>query len=280
MEYMQLNNGIKIPALGYGLFMVDPLKSEEYVSLAIETGYRLIDTAQIYNNEEGVGNAVKKSGIKRDEFFIVSKIWHTNAGFDEALKSIDLSLKKLQTDYIDLMLIHMPYNDYYSIYKALETAYKKGIVRSIGISNFDTGRYIDIIYHSEIKSVINQVENHVFNQQKDLQKAMQEYGTLIMAWAPFAEGKNDFFNNSILKSIGEKYNKSAAQIALRFLIQSGIIAIPRTVNIKRMKENFNVFDFILSCEDMKLINSLDTKKAVIGDFSDIEYNKYVLEIKM
>lgn len=280
MEYMQLNNGIKIPALGYGLFMVDPLKSEEYVSLAIETGYRLIDTAQIYNNEEGVGNAVKKSGIKRDEFFIVSKIWHTNAGFDEALKSIDLSLKKLQTDYIDLMLIHMPYNDYYSIYKALETAYKKGIVRSIGISNFDTGRYIDIIYHSEIKPVINQVETHVFNQQKDLQKAMQEYGTLIMAWAPFAEGKNDFFNNSILKSIGEKYNKSAAQIALRFLIQSGIIAIPKTVNIKRMKENFNVFDFILSCEDMKLINSLDTKKAVIGDFSDIEYNKYVLEIKM
>lgn len=280
MEYMQLNNGIKIPALGYGLFMVDPLKSEEYVSLAIETGYRLIDTAQIYNNEEGVGNAVKKSGIKRDEFFIVSKIWHTNAGYDEALKSIDLSLKKLQTDYIDLMLIHMPYNDYYSIYKALETAYKKGIVRSIGISNFDTGRYIDIIYHSEIKPVINQVETHVFNQQKDLQKAMQEYGTLIMAWAPFAEGKNDFFNNSILKSIGEKYNKSAAQIALRFLIQSGIIAIPKTVNIKRMKENFNVFDFILSCEDMKLINSLDTKKAVIGDFSDIEYNKYVLEIKM
>ena len=280
MEYMQLNNGIKIPALGYGLFMVDPLKSEEYVSLAIETGYRLIDTAQIYNNEEGVGNAVKKSGIKRDEFFIVSKIWHTNAGFDEALKSIDLSLKKLQTDYIDLMLIHMPYNDYYSIYKALETAYKKGIVKSIGISNFDTGRYIDIIYHSEIKPVINQVETHVFNQQKDLQKAMQEYGTLIMAWAPFAEGKNDFFNNSILKSIGEKYNKSAAQIALRFLIQSGIIAIPKTVNIKRMKENFNVFDFILSCEDMKLINSLDTKKAVIGDFSDIEYNKYVLEIKM
>lgn len=178
------------------------------------------------------------------------------------------------------MLIHMPYNDYYSIYKALETAYKKGIVRSIGISNFDTGRYIDIIYHSEIKPVINQVETHVFNQQKDLQKAMQEYGTLIMAWAPFAEGKNDFFNNSILKSIGEKYNKSAAQIALRFLIQSGIIAIPKTVNIKRMKENFNVFDFILSCEDMKLINSLDTKKAVIGDFSDIEYNKYVLEIKM
>lgn len=280
MEYMQLNNGIKIPALGYGLFMVDPLKSEEYVSLAIETGYRLIDTAQIYNNEEGVGNAVKKSGIKRDEFFIVSKIWHTNAGYDEALKSIDLSLKKLQTDYIDLMLIHMPYNDYYSIYKALETAYKKGIVRSIGISNFDTGRYIDIIYHSEKKPVINQVETHVFNQQKDLQKAMQEYGTLIMAWAPFAEGKNDFFNNSILKSIGEKYNKSAAQIALRFLIQSGIIAIPKTVNIKRMKENFNVFDFILSCEDMKLINSLDTKKAVIGDFSDIEYNKYVLEIKM
>lgn len=145
MEYVTLNNGIKIPVLGYGLFMVDPLKSEEYVSRAIETGYRLIDTAQVYNNEEGVGNAVKKSGIKRDEFFIVSKIWHTFAGFDTALKSIEISLKKLQTDYIDLMLIHMPYNDYYSIYRALETAYKSGMVKSIGLSNFDAGKYIDII---------------------------------------------------------------------------------------------------------------------------------------
>lgn len=280
MEYMQLNNGIKIPVLGYGLFMVDPLKSEEYVCQAVETGYRLIDTAQVYDNEAGVGNALKKSGIRRDEFFIVSKIWHTNTGSDKALKSIETSLKKLQTDYIDLMLIHMPYNDYYSIYRALETAYKSGIVKSIGISNFDTGRYIDIIYHSEIKPVINQVETHVFNQQKYLQKVMKEYGTHIMAWAPFAEGKNDFFNNSILKSVGEKYNKTAAQIALRYLIQRGIIVIPKTINIQRMKENFNVFDFSISDEDMQLINSLDTKKAVIGDFNDIEYNKYVLGIKL
>ena len=248
MEYMQLNNGIKIPVLGYGLFMVDPLKSEEYVCQAVETGYRLIDTAQVYDNEAGVGNALKKSGIRRDEFFIVSKIWHTNAGSDKALKSIETSLKKLQTDYIDLMLIHMPYNDYYSIYR--------------------------------VKPVINQVETHVFNQQKYLQKVMQEYGTHIMAWAPFAEGKNDFFNNSILKSVGEKYNKTAAQIALRYLIQRGIIVIPKTINIQRMKENFNVFDFSISDEDMQLINSLDIKKAVIGDFNDIEYNKYVLGIKL
>lgn len=280
MEYIELNNGIKIPALGYGLFMVDPLKSEEYVTQAIETGYRLIDTAQVYNNEAGAGNALKKSGIKREEFFIVSKIWHTNAGYDNALKSIEISLKKLQTDYIDLMLIHMPYNDYYSIYMALETAYKNGIVKSIGISNFDTGRYIDIAYHSEIKPVINQVETHVFNQQKKLQKAMQEYGTHIMAWAPFAEGKNDFFNNSILKSIGEKYNKTAAQTALRFLIQSGIIVIPKTIHIDRMKENFNVFDFNIDEQDMQLIKNMDTEKAVIGDFSDIEHNKYVLNIKL
>ena len=280
MEYRQLSNGIKIPVLGYGLFMVDPLKSEEYVSQAIETGYRLIDTAQVYNNEEGVGNAVKKSGIKRDEFFIVSKIWHTNAGYERALKSVETSLKKLQTEYIDLMLIHMPYNDYYSIYRALENAYKSGMVKSIGISNFDTGRYIDIIYNCEIKPVINQVEIHVFYQQEYLQKAMQEYGTEIMAWAPFAEGKNDFFNNSILKSIGEKYNKTAAQTALRFLIQKGIIVIPKTVKIERMKENFNIFDFNISSEDMQLINSLDTKKALIGDFTDIEYNKYVLNIKL
>ncbi len=280
MEYRQLSNGIKIPVLGYGLFMVDPLKSEEYVSQAIETGYRLIDTAQVYNNEEGVGNAVKKSGIKRDEFFIVSKIWHTNAGYERALKSVETSLKKLQTEYIDLMLIHMPYNDYYSIYRALENAYKSGMVKSIGISNFDTGRYIDIIYNCEIKPVINQVEIHVFYQQEYLQKAMQEYGTEIMAWAPFAEGKNDFFNNSILKSVGEKYNKTAAQTALRFLIQKGIIVIPKTVKIERMKENFNIFDFNISSEDMQLINSLDTKKALIGDFTDIEYNKYVLNIKL
>ncbi len=280
MEYRQLSNGIKIPVLGYGLFMVDPLKSEEYVSQAIETGYRLIDTAQVYNNEEGVGNAVKKSGIKRDEFFIVSKIWHTNAGYERALKSVETSLKKLQTEYIDLMLIHMPYNDYYSIYRALENAYKSGMVKSIGISNFDTGRYIDIIYNCEIKPVINQVETHVFYQQKYLYKAMQEYGTEIMAWAPFAEGKNDFFNNSILKSIGEKYNKTAAQTALRFLIQKGIIVIPKTVKIERMKENFNIFDFNISSEDMQLINSLDTKKALIGDFTDIKYNKYVLNIKL
>lgn len=280
MEYRQLSNGIKIPVLGYGLFMVDPLKSEEYVSQAIETGYRLIDTAQVYNNEEGVGNAVKKSGIKRDEFFIVSKIWHTNAGYERALKSVETSLKKLQTEYIDLMLIHMPYNDYYSIYRALENAYKSGMVKSIGISNFDTGRYIDIIYNCEIKPVINQVETHVFYQQEYLQKAMQEYGTEIMAWAPFAEGKNDFFNNSILKSIGGKYNKTAAQTALRFLIQKGIIVIPKTVKIERMKENFNIFDFNISSEDMQLINSLDTKKALIGDFTDIEYNKYVLNIKL
>lgn len=280
MEYRQLSNGIKIPVLGYGLFMVDPLKSEEYVSQAIETGYRLIDTAQVYNNEECVGNAVKKSGIKRDEFFIVSKIWHTNAGYERALKSVETSLKKLQTEYIDLMLIHMPYNDYYSIYRALENAYKSGMVKSIGISNFDTGRYIDIIYNCEIKPVINQVETHVFYQQEYLQKAMQEYGTEIMAWAPFAEGKNDFFNNSILKSIGGKYNKTAAQTALRFLIQKGIIVIPKTVKIERMKENFNIFDFNISSEDMQLINSLDTKKALIGDFTDIEYNKYVLNIKL
>lgn len=280
MEYRQLSNGIKIPVLGYGLFMVDPLKSEEYVSQAIETGYRLIDTAQVYNNEEGVGNAVKKSGIKRDDFFIVSKIWHTNAGYERALKSVETSLKKLQTEYIDLMLIHMPYNDYYSIYRALENAYKSGMVKSIGISNFDTGRYIDIIYNCEIKPVINQVETHVFYQQEYLQKAMQEYGTEIMAWAPFAEGKNDFFNNSILKSIGGKYNKTAAQTALRFLIQKGIIVIPKTVKIERMKENFNIFDFNISSEDMQLINSLDTKKALIGDFTDIEYNKYVLNIKL
>ena len=280
MEYRQLSNGIKIPVLGYGLFMVDPLKSEEYVSQAIETGYRLIDTAQVYNNEEGVGKEIKKSGIKRDEFFIVSKIWHTNAGYERALKSVETSLKKLQTEYIDLMLIHMPYNDYYSIYRALENAYKSGMVKSIGISNFDTGRYIDIIYNCEIKPVINQVEIHVFYQQEYLQKAMQEYGTEIMAWAPFAEGKNDFFNNSILKSIGEKYNKTAAQTALRFLIQKGIIVIPKTVKIERMKENFNIFDFNISSEDMQLINSLDTKKALIGDFTDIEYNKYVLNIKL
>lgn len=280
MEYVTLNNNMKMPILGYGMYLVDPLKSEEYVTQAIETGYRLIDTAQVYNNEAGAGNAVFKSGIKRDEFFIVSKIWHTNAGYDKAKKSIEESLKKLKTDYIDLMLIHMPYNDYYSIYRALEDAYKCGTVKSIGISNFDTCRYLDIVHHCEIKPAVNQVETHVFNQQKQLQKAVYEYGTHIMAWGPFAEGKNEFFNNSILKSISEKYNKTVAQTALRFLIQSGITAIPKTIHINRMKENFNIFDFNINEEDMQLLRNMDTKQAVVGDFNSIEHNRYVLNIKL
>ena len=270
MEYMQLNNGIKIPVLGYGLFMVDPLKSEEYVCQAVETGYRLIDTAQVYDNEAGVGNALKKSGIRRDEFFIVSKIWHTNAGSDKALKSIETSLKKLQTDYIDLMLIHMPYNDYYSIYRALETAYKSGIVKSIGISNFDTGRYIDIIYHSEIKPVINQVETHVFDQQTKPQRIMEEFGTHIMSWAPLAEGRNGFFTNSLLSQIGAKYGKTVAQVALRWLIQRGVIIIPKSTHIERMQQNFDIFDFQLSPEDMASIATLDAGKSLFFDHHEAE----------
>lgn len=217
----------------------------------------MIDTAQAYNNEEGVGEAIVKSGVPREELFIVTKVWISNAGYEKAQASIDESLRKLRTDYIDLLLIHQPFGDYYGTYRAMEDAYKEGKVRAIGVSNFYPDRLIDIASFVEIPPMVNQVETHVFNQQQEAQKIMEKYGCQIMSWGPFAEGRNDFFTNPVLEAIGTKYGKSVAQIALRFLIQSGVIVIPKTTHKERMEQNMDVFDFILSDQDMAEIKALD-----------------------
>lgn len=270
MEYVTLNNGVKMPILGYGVYQVKPSECERCVSNAIEEGYRSIDTAQAYGNEEGVGNAIKKCGIPREELFITTKIWITNAGYEKASVSIDESLMKLQTDYIDLLLIHQPFNDYYGTYRAMEEAYKKGKVRAIGVSNFYPDRFIDIANFCEIKPMVNQIETHVFQQQKTAHEILKKYNTQIESWGPFAEGKNNMFSNETLKQIGEKYNKTIAQTALRFLIQSGVVVIPKSTHKERMIENLNVFDFKLTEEEMSLISALDKAESSFFSHYDPE----------
>lgn len=276
MEYVNLNNGVKMPILGYGVYQVDDLaECERCVLDAIKLGYRSIDTAQAYGNEEAVGNAIKKCGVPREELFITTKVWISNAGYEKAKSSIQDSLKKLQTEYIDLLLIHQPFNDYYGTYRAMEEAYKEGKVKAIGVSNFYPDRFIDICEFVEIKPAINQVETHVFNQQAKAKEIMEEYGTQIESWGPFAEGKNDFFNNAVLNSIGEKYNKSAAQVALRFLIQNGVVVIPKSVRKERMEENINVFNFALTDEDMSAIRELDQEESLFFSHYDPETVKFL-----
>lgn len=270
MEYVTLNNGVKMPILGYGVYQVKPSECERCVSNAIEEGYRSIDTAQAYGNEEGVGNAIKKCGIPREELFITTKIWITNAGYEKASVSIDESLMKLQTDYIDLLLIHQPFNDYYGTYRAMEEAYKKGKVRAIGVSNFYPDRFIDIANFCEIKPMVNQIETHVFQQQKTAHEILKKYNTQIESWGPFAEGKNNMFSNETLKQIGEKYNKTIAQTALRFLIQSGVVVIPKSTHKERMIENLNVFDFKLTEDEMGLISALDKAESSFFSHYDPE----------
>lgn len=268
MEYVTLNNGVKMPKLGYGVYQTPPEETERCVLDAIKTGYRSIDTAQAYGNEAGVGNALAKCGLPREEFFITTKVWITNAGYDKAKDSIEESLKKLQTDYIDLLLIHQPFNDYYGTYRAMEEACEAGKVRAIGVSNFYPDRFLDIHHFARIKPAVNQVETHVFQQQKTAKEYMKKNGTQIMSWGPFAEGKNDYFNNPVLKKIGEKYGKSTAQVALRFLLQSDVVVIPKSVHRERMEENFNVFDFALTTEDMIQIEKLDTRESLFFSHYD------------
>ena len=277
MQNIQLNNGVQMPLLGYGVYQVDPKECERCVSDAISVGYRMIDTAQIYRNEEGVGNAIKKSGIDRKEFFIVTKVWVSNAGYEKAKASIETSLRKLQTDYIDLLLVHQPFGDYYGSYRAMEEAYKEGKVRAIGVSNFYADRYLDLAYHCEIKPAVNQMETHVFYQQQDLQELMKKYDTKLMSWGPFAEGKNDFFANPTLNATGEKYQKSAAQVALRYLLQRDIICIPKSVRKERMEQNLNVFDFQLSAEDMSQIAALDTQQTLFFSHRDPAFVEMILQ---
>ena len=276
MEYVKLNNGIEMPILGYGVYQVTPEECERCVSDAISVGYRLIDTAQAYGNEEGVGNAIRKSNIPRKDLFITTKVWISNAGYEKAKASIEESLQKLQTDYIDLLLIHQPFNDYYGTYRAMEEANKTGKVRAIGVSNFYPDRFVDLAEFCEIKPAVNQMETHVFNQQRKLQEVMQEYGTELMAWGPFAEGRNDFFTNGTLAAIGVKYGKSVAQVALRFLIQRGIVVIPKSVHKERMIENFNVFDFSLTEREMTVIAALDNEKSLFFSHYDPEMVKWLI----
>ncbi len=268
MEFVTLNNGIKMPILGYGVYQVSNEECERCVLDAISVGYRSIDTAQAYGNEEAVGNAVKKCGVARDELFITTKVWVSNGGYENAKKSLRESLRKLQTDYIDLVLIHQPFNDYYGTYRAMEEAYKDGWLRAIGVSNFYPDRLVDLCRFVEVKPAVNQVETHVFQQQKKAREYMEKYGVQHESWGPFAEGRKDFFTNPVLIEIGKKHNKSAAQVALRFLIQSNVVVIPKSTHRDRMEQNFDVFDFTLSTDDMTAIQKLDEGESLFFSHYD------------
>ena len=264
MNKITLSNGVEMPQIGYGVYQVTPDECERCVMDAISVGYRMIDTAQAYHNEEAVGEAWKKSGVSRDELFLVSKVWISNYGDGQTMKSIDESLRKLQTDHIDLMLLHQPFCDRYGAYRDLERAYKAGKLRAIGVSNFYPDHLIDLASNVEIAPMVNQVETHVFNQQREARKFMDEFGTHIMSWGPLAEGRNGLFTNPVLAQIGE---------TLRWLLQSGVIIIPKSTHKERMAENLNLFDFELDAEDMQVIASLDTKHSLFFDHHDGEVAK-------
>ena len=279
MQTIKLNNGVEMPQMGYGVYQVSPQECERCVTDALSVGYRMIDTAQAYQNEEGVGNAVAKSGISREDIFIVSKIWISNFGYERAKKSIDESLRKLQTEYIDLMLLHQPFGDRYGAYRALEEAYKEGKVRAIGVSNFYPDHFIDLCAHFDVVPAVNQIETHVFQQQVESRKYMDELGIAHMAWGPLAEGKNGIFQNETLISIGQKYGKTGPQVALRYLMERGVIIIPKSSRKERMAENLNIFDFKLSQDDMDAILKLDTGAPVVmPSHHDPEITKWFMSM--
>lgn len=279
MQYVELNNGVKMPILGYGVFQIRDLSEcERCVLDAIDVGYRLIDTAQAYGNETAVGEAVKKSGVPREELFITTKVWISNAGYEKAKKSINESLQRLQIDYLDLLLVHQPFNDYYGTYRAMTEAYREGKLRAIGVSNFYPDRLIDLIKFNEVVPAINQVEVHPYYQQEKAHEIMKKYGVQIQAWAPFAEGRNNFFEDEVMKEVGEKYGKTVAQVALRFLIQRGVVVIPKTVRKERMAENFNVFDFELAKEDMDAIAALERGSSLFFSHYDPQTVEYLTSL--
>lgn len=277
MNEIKLSNGVLMPQMGYGVYQIEPEDCERCVMDAISVGYRMIDTAQAYLNEEAVGKAWKTSGVRREDLFLVNKVWHSNYGEGQTMKSIDESLRKLQTDYIDLMLLHQPFCDRYGAYRDLEKAYKAGKVRAIGVSNFFPDHLVDLAANMEIAPMVNQVETHVFDQQREARKYMDEIGTHIMSWAPLAEGQNNLFSDPVLTKIGEKYGKTAAQVALRWLLQSDVIIIPKTVHKSRMEENLNLFDFTLDADDMEAIALLDTGHSLFLDHHDGEVAKQFME---
>lgn len=269
MQKVKLNNGIEMPILGFGVYQIeDQVLCEQCVYDAIEAGYRSIDTAAAYGNEEAVGRAIKRSGVPREDLFITTKLWISDAGYDKAKKAFEASMKRLQLDYLDLYLIHQPFNDYYGAWHAMEELYKEGSIRSIGVSNFMPDRLVDLILHNEITPAVNQVETNPFYQQIEAEAFMQEKGVQIESWAPFAEGKNNMFQNETLAAIASKYGKSIAQVVLRWLIQRNIVVIPKSIRKERIIENFNVFDFELTKEDMKKIAALDTNTSCFFSHRD------------
>lgn len=261
MEYVTLSNGVKMPILGYGVYQVTKEECERCVLDALRAGYRSIDTAQSYFNEEEVGVAIKKSGVTREDIFLTSKVWVENYGYENCRKSVEASLKKLKTDYIDLMLLHQPFSDYYGAWRALEDLYEEGKIRAIGVSNFYPDRMVDIASFARICPMVNQVETHPYNQQVIPKQYMDKYGVQIEAWAPFGEGRGGLFEDITLKEIGNKYGKTTAQVMLRWHIQRGVVVIPKSTHFNRMEENFNVFDFQLSENDMEKIKALDKNES-------------------
>jgi 2,5-diketo-D-gluconate reductase A len=281
MQHVKLNNGVEMPILGFGVFQVtDLLECERSVMDAISTGYRLIDTAQSYGNEEAVGSAIKKAGVPRKDLFITTKLWIQSHGYEGAKKAFENSLQTLQLDYLDLYLIHQPLGDVYGEWRAMEELYKEGKVRAIGVSNFHPDRLIDLIVHNEIVPAVNQIETHPFHQQNETQRFLQDNNVQIESWGPFAEGKNNLFHNELLDSIGNKYNKTIAQVVLRWLTQRGVIAIPKSVRRERMAENINIFDFELSADDMESIKALDTASSAFFDHRDPAMVKWLGERKL
>ncbi|MFD9628157.1 aldo/keto reductase [Peribacillus muralis] len=276
MQKVTLNNGVEMPIIGFGVFQIqDEDECEQAVYDAILTGYRLIDTAASYLNEEAVGRAIKRSGVPREELFITTKLWVQDAGYDSTKKAFANSLERLQLDYLDLYLIHQPFGNVHGSWRAMEELYGEGKIRAIGVSNFHSDRLIDLIIHNEVVPAVNQVETHVFNQQIENHNFMKENNVQIESWGPFAEGKNNFFHNEILVSISEKYNKSVAQVALRWLTQRGVVAIPKSVRKERIIENFNIFDFELNQEDLDQISTLDTKESLFFSHRDPEMVKWI-----
>ena len=277
MNTIKLSNGVEMPLLGYGVFQVPPQEAERCVADALSVGYRSIDTAQAYFNEEGVGAAIAKSGIAREDIFLTTKVWISNAGYNKAMTSIEGSLKRLKTDYIDLLLIHQPYGDYYGTWEAMEDAYREGKLRAIGVSNFQAGRFVDLALHVDIKPMVNQLETNVFSQQNAVRPYLEQFGTRLMAWAPLGQGRNGLFTNELLGGIGAKYGKTPAQVALRFLVQQGIVAIPKSTHIERMRQNLDVLDFELTAEEMARIATMNDTDEGTVNFNDPQFIKYLIE---
>lgn len=277
MKNVRLNNGVEMPILGFGVYQIpDYNECKKSVLQALEAGYRLIDTASAYQNEKAVGDAIKESGIDRKELFITTKLWITETGYEKTKKSFEESMEKLQLDYLDLYLIHQPFGDYYGSWRAMEELNENKKIRAIGISNFYPDRFVDLAENSKIKPAVNQIETHPLFQREYDDKIMKEYGTQIESWGPFAEGKNNMFNNPIISEIGKKHNKSAAQVILRWLIQRNVVVIPKSVRKERIIENFNVFDFELSEDDMNKIKSMDMGKSLFFSHRDVETVKLLI----